>query len=102
MKQISFSTTSVTVLRDFSAWAQALTIAVRAAQKLRARDLKPLPSGYQGRFAGLDDPVHGENARLAEANHLLAGIDLHRWDPEDPATRSEAALIVWNLVNCFG
>ncbi len=82
--------------------SQAMTIAVRAAQKLRARDLKPLPTGYEGRFAGLDDPIHGENARLAEANHLLAGIDLGAWNPEEPATRSEAALIVWNLVNCFG
>jgi len=82
--------------------AQAMTIAVRAAQRLDARDLKPLPIGYRGRFAGFDDPTHGQNARLAEANHLLAGIDLSRWDPWTPATRSEAALIVWNLVNCFG
>jgi hypothetical protein len=82
--------------------AQAMTIAVRAAQKLRARDLKPLPIGYQGRFASFDDPIHGQNAKLAEANDLLAGIDLRGWDPWTPATRSEAALIVWNLVNCFG
>ncbi len=82
--------------------AQAMTIAVRTAQKLDARDLKPLPNGYQGWFARFDDPVHGENAKLAEANHLLAGIDLAGWEPFEPTTRSEAALIVWNLVNCFG
>ncbi len=82
--------------------AQAVTIAVRAAQKLHARDLKPLPIGYRGRFASFDDPTHGQNAKLAEANDLLAGIDLSGWDPWTPATRSEAALIVWNLVKCFG
>jgi hypothetical protein len=82
--------------------AQAMTIAVRAAQKLHARDLKPLPIGYHGRFASFDDPTHGQNAKLAEANGLLVGIDLSGWDPWTPATRSEAALIVWNLVNCFG
>lgn len=82
--------------------AQAMTIAVRAAEKLRARDFKPLPAGYQGRLAGFDDPTHGENAKLAEANHLLAGIDLRRWDPWATATRSEAATIAWNLVGCFG
>jgi hypothetical protein len=81
---------------------QAMTIAVRASLKLQARELKPLPTGYGGRFADLDDPIHGENAKLAEANHLLAGIDLLGWDPWAPATRSEAALIAWNVVNCFG
>jgi len=81
---------------------QAMTIAVRAAQKLRARDFKPFPAGYQGKFVNFKDPVYGQNARLAEANHLLAGIDLRRWNPWAPATRSEAAVIVWNLVGCFG
>ena len=82
--------------------AQAMTMAVRTAAKLRARDFKPLPADYQGRFAGFDDPAHGDNAKLAEANHLLKGIDLSGWDPWGTATRSEAATIVWNLANCFG
>jgi hypothetical protein len=82
--------------------AQAMTIAVRAAERLRAGDFKPLPAGYQGTFSNFNDPAHGENARLAEANHLLAGIDLLRWNPWDTASRSEAATIVWNLVGCFG
>jgi hypothetical protein len=82
--------------------AQAMTIAVRAAQRLRARDFKPLPADYQGRFSDFTDPAHGENARLAEANHLLAGIDLSRWNPWATASRSEAATIAWNLVGCFG
>jgi len=81
---------------------QAMTIAVRAAEKLRARDFKPLPAGYQGKFLDFDDPTHGENARLAEANHLLADIDLRHWNAWAPATRSEAATIAWNLVGCFG
>ena len=81
--------------------AQAMTMAVRTAAKLRARDFKPL-ADYQGRFAGFDDPAHGESAKLAEANHLLEGIDLSGWDPWATATRSEAATIVWNLANCFG
>ncbi|MFH0916213.1 MAG: S-layer homology domain-containing protein [bacterium] len=82
--------------------AQAMTIVVRTAAKLRAREFKPLPADYRGRFADFSDPTHGQSAKLAEANHLLAGIDLSRWDPWATATRSEAATIVWNLVGCFG
>lgn len=82
--------------------SQAMTIAVRTAERLQARDLQPLPNGYQGVFADVDDPNHGNNARLAEANSLLEGIDLRSWDPRATATRSEAAIIVWNLVGCFG
>ncbi len=79
-----------------------MTIAVRAAERLRAREFRPLPADYRGWLAGYDDPVHGSNAKLAEANHLLVGIELIDWEPCAPATRSEAALIVWNLANCFG
>lgn len=82
--------------------AEAMTIAVRAAERLHAREFRPLPTDYRGRLAGYDDPVHGGNAKLAEANHLLVGIDLIDWDPCAPATRSEAVRIVWNLANCFG
>jgi hypothetical protein len=82
--------------------AQAMTIAVRTAEKLRAREFKPLPAGYRGTFVGFKDPAHGANAELAETNHLLVGIDLTGWDPWAPATRSEAATIAWNLVGCFG
>ena len=82
--------------------AQAMTIAVRTAEKLRASEFKPLPAGYRGKFTGFKDPTHGANARLAEANHLLVGINLEGWNPWAPATRSEAATIAWNLVGCFG
>ena len=82
--------------------AEAMTIAVRVAAKLKAREFKPLPADYHGRFVDFKDPTHGENAKLAEANNLLRGIDLSRWDPRATATRAEAATIVWNLVGCFG
>ncbi len=95
---------STTVFQPFAPLtrAEAMTIAARAAKKLRAREFRPLPKDFGGWFAGYNDPVHGNNAKLAEANHLLAGIDLHFFDPSTPATRSEAARIAWNLVNCFG
>ena len=84
--------------------AQAMTIAVRTAEKLKARDLKPLPDGYRGQCSpGSTTPTTGKALDWPKLTLLLEGIDLRGWeDPWATATRSEAATIVWNLVGCFG
>jgi len=82
--------------------AQALTVLVRADRAYVPGGLDPLQAGYDGAFSGFHDPQHGENARLAASNGLIADPELAHADPWVPLTRAEAAGLVWALVIEFG
>jgi hypothetical protein len=82
--------------------AQAMTVMVRTARAYLPGGLDPLRAGYSGAFSGFQDPQHGENARLAAANGLIADPELAYADPWVPLTRAEAAEMVWGLVIKFG
>lgn len=82
---------------DHISRVQAMTMVVRAAQRFVGGGLAEPPAGWDGHFAGFSDPTHGHNAKLAEYNGLLAGIDLDGWDEWADATRGEVAQMLWNL-----
>lgn len=79
--------------------AQLLTMAVRAAQRLRPGALVTPPAGFRS-YVGDFDPTHGPALRIAEYNGLLNGIQGYgwHWDPWAKASRGEAAQILWNLM----
>lgn len=76
--------------------AQLVTMVVRAAEATGI-GLLPVPEYYGPQFS---DPVHGPNLFRARINGLLDGLGDYpqAWDPAKPASRGEAALIVWNLL----
>lgn len=80
--------------------AQMVTMVVRAAQN-SGITLDPVPAGYAGTFNTYSDPTHGANVKLAEANGLLAGLQVtgeaSAWMAGN-ATRGEVAQILWNLM----
>lgn len=78
--------------------AQAVTIAVRAAQEYASGSLRtPLP-WWEGDTSWYTDPPHGNNIHIAEFNSLLEGIEnLETWNPDDYCPREEAAQIIWNM-----
>ncbi len=91
----------------FSPWnnvtrAQAMTMIVRAADKLWPGLLEPVPVKFTGYLAGFQDPTHGAQARKAEWNNLLKGITLAGWDPWAKATRAEVAQMLFNLLEIYG
>ncbi len=91
----------------FSPWnnvtrAQAMTMIVRAADKLWPGLLEPVPVKFTGYLAGFQDPTHGAQARKAEWNNLLKGITLAGWDPWAKATRAEVAQMLFNLLEIHG
>jgi len=80
--------------------AQVVTMVVRA---LEARDpslLSPPPVGFIGAWGVSFSPVHGPNARIAEANGLLDGLPLAGAanDPWAPMPRGEVAQVLWNAL----
>lgn len=87
---------------NFSPWnhilrVQVMTMIVRAAQRFIPGGLVEPPATWDGHFARFEDPTHGHNAKLAEYNGLLRGIDLTNWDEWKDATRGEVAQMLWNL-----
>lgn len=72
-------TTSTTFAADSPIrLAQALTVLLRAARGYVPGGLDPLPARYDGAFSDFHDPQHGENARLAASNGLIADPELAR------------------------
>jgi hypothetical protein len=76
---------------------QIITMIVRAGSQV----LQPPPAAYKGELS-YSDPMHGQNIRLAEYNHLLDGIvgpsgTLKGWNTAGNATRAECAQMLWNL-----
>ncbi|MHB1342754.1 MAG: S-layer homology domain-containing protein [Thermoleophilia bacterium] len=86
--------------------AQAITMVVRALERLKPGTLSPPPAGF-GSTWGDFSPDHAVPAATAEANGLLAGLganalypggDLTALDPFGDMSRGEIAQLLHNLV----
>jgi hypothetical protein len=89
----------------FSPWApvtraQLVTLAVRAVQELRQPSLLSPGEGWMTYTLGDFDPTHAPSMSLAERNGLLDGVVGFgkSWNPWAPATRGEAAQVLWNAM----
>jgi hypothetical protein len=83
--------------------AQAVSLLVRALDYAYPGSLVAPPSGYwvKPRF---DDPVYGDDLTRAGWNSLLgglAGYGLSGWNYAAPATRGEAAQLLWNTYGSY-
>jgi hypothetical protein len=78
--------------------AQVITMVVRAAGNLWPTVLHEPPASYVGTWATDFDALHGPNARKAEYNGLLAGLDLPSIDPWGGMPRGEVAQVLHNLL----
>ena len=56
------------------------------------------PASFESAWNPALSPVHGENARKAEYNGLLAGLTLDGMDPAASMPRGEVAQILWNAL----
>ena len=95
-------TTGVSATR-FGPWkaitrAQLISMMVRGAGSVVPDTLASPPTGYTGAWRPSFSPQHGENARLAQYNGLLAGLPLSTLDPWGSMSRGEAAQVLRNLV----
>jgi hypothetical protein len=77
---------------------QAVTMAVRACDSVDRGLLNTPPSTYTSTWDPALNAAHGQNARLAEYNGLLAGIPISQLNPQSAMTRGEIAQLLWNLV----
>ncbi len=77
---------------------QAITMVVRGLDDLHPGLLKTPPSSYHSTWSTGLSPDHGQNARRAEYNLLLAGLPLDDLDPLGPITRGEVAQLEWNAL----
>lgn len=89
----------------FAPWApvtraQLVTLAVRSVQKVRPPGLLAPPDWWMRFTLGSFDQVHGPTMTLAERNGLLDGLVGFGkgWDPWAPASRGEAAQVLWNAM----
>jgi hypothetical protein len=89
----------------FSPWApvtraQLVTLAVRAVEKLRQPGLLVPGEWWMTYTLGNFDPTHAPSMSLAERNGLLDGVVGFGkgWNPWTPATRAEAAQVLWNAM----
>jgi hypothetical protein len=73
--------------------AQMVTMSARAS----GRDLVQPPASYRGIWGDFSS-VHAEPARLAQYNGLLRELVLPADNPWRPATRAEAAALLFNLM----
>jgi hypothetical protein len=94
-----------TSAQHFSPWAsvsraQLATFAVRTVQTLREPGLLVPGEPWMTSTLGNFDPTHGPAMTLAERNGLLDGLVGFgkNWDPWAPATRAEAAQVLWNAM----
>jgi len=74
--------------------AQVITMSVRAIKD----NLVMPPADYKGTLGNFSD-THSENARIAEYNGLLIGLEGYypKWDPFQKSTRGECAQILYNV-----
>jgi hypothetical protein len=75
---------------------QVTSMVVRMVDNLRTNALLEPPAGWTGTTAWTSDPTHGVNARRAEFNVLLVGLDLASLSPTGYMTRGEAAQVLYN------
>jgi hypothetical protein len=85
--------------------AQAVSLLVRALDHAYPGVLSALPGGG-GAERRFDDPVYGEDLTRAAWNLLLDGLAGYsfsgwEWDYSAPATRSEAAQLLWNAYGVY-
>lgn len=80
--------------------AQVVTMVVRALQTHDPTLLSPPPIGFTNAWGVSFSAIHGPNARLAEANGLLAGLPLTgaAKDPWASMSRGEVAQVLWNAL----
>jgi hypothetical protein len=81
---------------------QVITMVVRTAQNLQPSLLALPPAGWNGNAAWAADATHGVNARIAEYNGLLGGLDLDGLTPAGTMTRGEVAQVLHNLLGKLG
>jgi hypothetical protein len=77
---------------------QAITMVVRAIDNIDRGLLKNPPVTYEPTWNPSLSPDHGQNARLAEFNGLLAQLPWATLDPSAPMSRGEIAQLEWNLI----
>jgi hypothetical protein len=79
--------------------AQVVTMVVRALQTLHPTLLTPPATGYTNTWGTSFSAIHGPNARIAEADGLLAGLPLTgaTGDPWAAMPRGEVAQVLWNV-----
>ena len=75
---------------------QLISMVVRAFNTLHPGWLATPPATYVSTWDPALSSDHGQNARLAEYNHLLDGIPLAGLDPWGPMPRGEVAQVLWN------
>ena len=79
--------------------AQVISMTVRSIESRFPGLLQTPPADYSG-VLGDFSAEHDENARVAQYNHLLDGLQGYgpSWDPWAPATRGEAAQMLAQLL----
>jgi hypothetical protein len=85
--------------------AQMVAVLVRALDYAHPGLLPPAPNGDWA-SAGFDDPKCGDYLTRAGWNYLLEGLAPRtesgwEWDYSAPATRAEAAQILWNAAGAY-
>lgn len=80
--------------------AQVVTMVVRALQSRDPTLLSPPAIGFTNTWGASFSPVHGPNARVAEANGLLDGLPLTGAanNPWASMSRGEVAQVLWNAL----
>ncbi len=83
--------------RDISRF-QVISMTVRAVDDLYPGLLDPPPSDFTATWNPAQSPDHGQNARRAEYNGLLALMPLESLDPWASMPRGEVAQVLQNLL----
>jgi len=78
--------------------AQLISMVARGAESVAPGTLASAPMGFASSWRPSFSPQHGENARVAQFNGLLAGLLLSTLDPWGPMSRGEAAQVLTNLL----
>ncbi len=81
---------------------QLISMVVRAMETLYPASVKNPPIDYQSTWNPALSPQHGQNARVAEYNHYLAGLPLASLNPWAPIPRGEVAQILYNAMTQGG
>ena len=81
--------------------AQAVTMVVRAVEARFPGVLGAVPAAYWTLWPSGFDPIHAPNARRAEYNGLLNGLDLDRLDPWGAMTRGEVAQMLYSTMGAI-
>ena len=78
---------------------QVITMVVRGIDGVSSGLLAAPPVSFTSTWDPGISPDHGQNARRAEYNGLLAGLPLSSLDPFAPMPRGEVAQILSNLIS---